>query len=102
MDLEYFCNQIKDELHGAKNYVQKAIEIKPMNAEWSKKFLQMSEAEKEHALNLYTMMNTYADKLQNNYRETPSYMKAQIESIRKDFDNCMEQYVLFYSAYQKL
>lgn len=102
MDLNYFCTQIDDELHGAKDYIERAIEIKPMSAEWSKNFVQMAEAEKEHALRLYTMLNDYFGKLQSGYRETPAVMSATVESTRKHFDEGMEKYAVLYSAYQKL
>lgn len=101
MDLMYFCNKIDDEVDGAKNYIQKAIEIKPTNPDWAKNFIQMAEAEKEHALKLYTMMNTYVDKLQNGYREMPAYLNTEAEVTRNSFNLGMEEYTEFYSAYQK-
>lgn len=102
MDLNYLSGQIDEELYGAKDYIKKAIEVKPMNSEWAKSFSQMAEAEKEHALKLYTMMNDYFEKLKSGYRETPAVMSALVESTRKCFNEDMEKYAVLYSAYQKI
>lgn len=102
MDLVYFCNQIDNEISGAKDYIKKAIEIKPMNPDWAKQFSSMSEAEKDHALKLYTMMNTYVAKLEAGYRETPKYIRKATECARDSFSKGVEELALFYSAYEKL
>lgn len=102
MDLIYFCNKIDDEISGAKDYIKKAIEIKPMNSDWAKQLSSMSESEKDHALKLYTMMNTYVAKLEANYRETPKYIRKATECTRNSFSEGMEELALLYSAYEKL
>lgn len=101
MDLIYLCGQIDDELHGAKDYIKRAIEIKPLNQEFAKNFAQMAEAEKEHALKIYSMLNTYAERLESGYREMPSEMRILIETTRKTFNEEMEKYIGLSSAYQK-
>lgn len=45
--LEYLKNQIVDEIEGAQNYMQKAIEYKTKS--WGQKFYHMSMMELEHA-----------------------------------------------------
>lgn len=84
MDAEYFKNQINEELCGAKDYIKKAIELKPMNITWSKMLVDMSAAELNHATNLYKMFNEYYDIMAKKYSEVPEY----IEEIRDEVIDC--------------
>ena len=84
MDAEYFKNQICDELCGAKDYIKKAIELKPMNATWSKTLMEMSAAELSHATNLYKMFIEYYDIMAKKYEEVPDYL----QDIRSDIIDC--------------
>lgn len=102
MDLKYFKSQICDEIDGANDYIEKAIEIKPMNPDWAKQFVQMSDMEKEHATTLYSMFNTYVEKLQAGYKETPEFITECADKVKKIYNNGMAIYATFYSAYQKI
>lgn len=53
--MEYLKNHILDEIDGAIEYMEKAIEFK--GTEWGSKFRKMSEMEAEHANCLTKMFN---------------------------------------------
>lgn len=55
---EYLKNQIHDEINGAINYLEKAIEYKNKSKEIASKFFRMSEMEIEHANCLTNMFNS--------------------------------------------
>lgn len=74
MDLDYFKSHIKEELEGAKDYIKRAIEIKPMDPNWAKMFVEMSTAELNHANYLYTMFIQYVDILDKSFPNTPDYI----------------------------
>ena len=48
-------DQISEELDGARNYIQYAIEKKTSSPAWAKSFVEMSVAELGHAANLFKM-----------------------------------------------
>lgn len=52
MDLLYFNRQIRDELQGARHYVQCAMEIKQSYPQRARVFIDMSLAELNHASSL--------------------------------------------------
>ena len=79
-DAEYFKAQIKDELCGSKDYIKRAIELKPMDVQWSKVFVEMSAAEMDHATNLYKLFMDYYKILSEKYSEMPTY----IDEIKSD------------------
>ena len=83
MDLKYFECQITDELEGAKDYIQRAIEIKPMSPKWGKLFYEMSSQEVAHAENLYLMFNEYCSKVTGSFEEVPKYIRNMRENITK-------------------
>lgn len=85
MDMEYFKNQICEELDGAKDYIKLAIELKPMAPAWSKVLVDMSAAELSHATNLNKMMQEYYSKLSETYSEMPDY-------IKKTYDYTIDMY----------
>lgn len=74
MDVKYFKEQIADELSGAKCYIKKAIELKPMAPTWSKMLVEMSSAELKHAEYLYKMFTEYYQKISSTYNEVPKYI----------------------------
>lgn len=81
MDVKYFKEQIADELYGARCYIKKAIELKPMAPAWSKMLVEMSTAELKHAEYLYKMFTEYYQKISAAYSEVPKYIddaKAEI------------------------
>lgn len=62
MSPRYFKEQICEELDGASQYLKKAIDCMKSHPEWSDKFIEMSEAEQNHATNLYKMfIEMYAE-----------------------------------------
>ncbi len=75
MDANYFKNQICDELDGAKCYIKKAIELKPMAPAWTKMLVEMSAAELKHAEYLYKMFGEYYQQMSNTYTEVPKYIQ---------------------------
>ena len=80
MDAEFFKEQICDELEGAECYAKNAIEIKGMNSDWGKMFLEMSAAELDHATKLWKMFDQYYKIISDNFKTIPDY----IEEIHKD------------------
>ena len=85
MDLKYFEHQIIDELQGAKDYIQRAIEIKPMSPRWGKLFYDMSMQEATHADNLYSMFNEYCSKVTGSFEEIPKYICETRENVVKTY-----------------
>lgn len=85
MDLEYFYDQIKDELCGAKQYIKYAIELKAMAPSWSKTLVQMSAAELEHASNLYNMAMEYVDRIGSVF---PTKIPKHITSMKEKITDC--------------
>lgn len=59
MDLNYFKEHIHEELTGAKEYIDSAIEAKINHPAWSRQFVVMADAEADHAGNLMRMLETY-------------------------------------------
>lgn len=74
MNMEYFKDQICEELDGAFEYAKKAIEIKAMVPNWGKMFIEMANAEIVHANNLFRMMNEYYAETQKAYTQMPDYI----------------------------
>ena len=74
MNMEYFKEQICEELDGAYDYAKKGIEIKAMVPAWGKMFIDMANAEMGHANNLFRMMNEYYAETQKAYNTMPDYI----------------------------
>ncbi len=55
MDILYYNNQIRDELDGACDYIQRAISCKDTNSDRASTFAKMSEMELDHASKLLDM-----------------------------------------------
>lgn len=55
MDILYYNNQIRDELDGACDYIQRAITCKDTNSDRASAFAKMSEMELDHASKLLDM-----------------------------------------------
>ena len=70
MDAHWFKDHIEEELDDACLYAKKAIEIKPMKAEWSKQLSTMATEEMEHAGYLYKMFNTYYTIMAETYKDS--------------------------------
>ena len=87
MDARYFKDQICDELTGAKCYIKKAIELKPMTPTWSKMLVEMSTAELKHAEYLYKMFGEYYQQMAKTYKTVPQYIqdiRAEITDVYTD------------------
>lgn len=59
MDLKYFKEQIHEELEGARDYIDKAVEAKVSNPAWCSTFAHMADAEADHAGKLMAMTKIY-------------------------------------------
>lgn len=81
MDIYYFKDQLMEEIEGAKLYIKNALEIKPMNQNWSKSFYDMSVEELKHATIIYKMAEEYYKIMSSTYQEVPKYISETYESI---------------------
>lgn len=81
MDIYYFKDQLMDELEGAKMYIKNALEIRPMNQQWSKTLLEMSVEELKHAMNIFKMAEEYYKLMKDSYTNVPKYIKETYDSI---------------------
>jgi len=94
---KYFKDQICDELHGACDYLKKAIDWYNTRPEWAKKFYEMAEMEEGHATNLYKMfMQMYSESQGND-----TYMTQMRDVIMdcfsgymKKFEDCKATYMI--------
>ena len=89
MDVQYLKEHICEEIDGAKDYIKRAIEIKPMNPVWSKTLVNMSSMELDHATNLRKMFDEYYNKLSSSYETMPDYMIEAKECVD---EVCTEEY----------
>lgn len=86
MNLDYFKDQICDELMGAKCYIKKALEVRAMSPQWAKSFVEMSDAEMNHASTLFRMFEEYHDKLHDSYGEKmPKYLSDLSDEIMERY-----------------
>jgi len=81
MKLEYFKCQIYEELEGAEAYAKMAIEQKAVRPDWSKKLLQMSSDELQHAESLYTFFKECYKTIFESLAEIPEYAVKVDDSI---------------------
>ena len=76
MDILYYNNQIRDELDGACDYIQRAIDCKGTNSNHASTFAKMSEMELEHASELLDMF-----KEDYNKEDTSDSIYPQIKQL---------------------
>lgn len=81
LDLEYFKCQIEDELEGAMQYAQYALETKSKHSDWSKMFVEMGNAEIQHADDLWKMFEEYYNSITEAYREVPQNFKDTYDCV---------------------
>lgn len=86
MNQVYLKEHLCEELEGAKDYIQRAIEIKAMDSSWGKMLYDMSVQELSHADNFFKMMQDYYKKVTSVYKKTPKYM-----------EDCMDEAVEMYT-----
>lgn len=58
MDVTYFKEHIHEELDGARDYIEKAIESKISHPAWVMQFVKMADMEADHAGTLMKMLET--------------------------------------------
>lgn len=99
MNVHYFKEHIADELEGSKEYVKRALEIKPMSPSWGKLFLEMSAAELEHAKNLYEMFQEYYKRIADTYDKVPKYIEEGKAEIEDMYAECSAKIKYMHSMY---
>lgn len=99
--LEYFKDQIKDELMGARNYIKLAMETKVSHPEWSKLFSEMSLMELDHAHNLYKMFTDETGPLMESYQDVPEYISEIVKDVISYYSKHYAEVMYMHDAYKK-
>lgn len=92
MTLNYLEEQIKDELNGAKNYIEKAIEVKPTNYMWSRCFARMADMEADHAGNLMRMFEDMIRSMKSSNEHEPVNATAATVKPEEMYKNLMKEF----------
>ena len=101
MNAEYFESHICEELDGAKEYIKKAIELKPMAPGWSKVLVDMSSAELSHSTSLFKMFGEHYKKLSDAYSEVPEYIVEINERITDKYTKMYAEIKIMHEMYSK-
>lgn len=101
MDAKYFKDQICDELNGAQCYIEKAIELKPMAPNWSKKLVEMSASELQHAGYLHDMFMEYYKKMSEAYKRIPKYVQDAYDDVIKMYDSSVSYVKELHTIYNQ-
>lgn len=88
---EHLCDELKD----AKEYIQRAIEIKAMDTSWAKMLYEMSVDELKHANYVFKMAEDYFKKVSSAYSTPPEYMEDCMDEI-------VEMYTEEYASVKKM
>lgn len=99
--LEYFKEQIKDEIVGAKKYIQLAMKTKASKPDWSNTFAEMSLAELDHASNLYKMFTDESGPLMESFTETPEYINEIVNDVIAYYSKHYAEVMYMHQAYTK-
>lgn len=99
--LEYFKDQIKDEIVGAKKYIQLAMKTKVSNPDWSSTFAEMSLAELGHASNLYKMFTDESGPLMESFTEVPDYINDIVSEVIGYYSKHYAEVMYMHQAYTK-
>ena len=91
MNQVYLKEHLEEELEGAKEYIQRAIEIKAMDPSWGKMLYEMSVQELMHATNFFKMSQDYYSKVSSVYKEPPKYMEECMSEVAEMYT---EEYAL--------
>ena len=86
MTISYFKDQIHEELEGAKEYIEKAIEAKVSNPTWSKTFASMADMEATHAANLMKMLECSIKEMKGKASEMTDQTAGDV------YKNCMKEF----------
>ena len=102
MDARYFKEQILDELEDAKCYVKNAVEIKAMDAEWGKMFLEMSASELDHAAKLWKMFEKYYKIMSDTYKNgVPEYIEEMHKEVAQEYPEKVAKVKYMHEMYNK-
>lgn len=101
MNVWYFDKQIPEELHGAKDYIKRAIEIRPMHSAWGKELVEMSANELEHATKLYKMYQEYYGKMAEAYATIPDYIVESYKNVSEEFEKCSAEVKYLHDMYKQ-
>lgn len=101
MNSEWFKEHICEELDGAEEYIRNAIDIKPMNVEWSKELVAMSAAELDHAARLWKMFDQYYKIFGGSYKSMPYYIKSDYDCIAEKYDKRVSEIKYMHEMYSK-
>lgn len=102
MDLQYFYDEICEELCGAKKYIVFAIELKAMTASWSKQLAEMSAEELKHATNLYNMAMEYYERASDPYStKVPEYLTDMKDKIVEMYTEKMTSVQILHKMYKE-
>ena len=101
MNVWYFDKQIPEELHGAKDYIKRAIEIRPMQSAWAKELVEMSANELQHATNLYKMYQEYYAKMAEEYKEMPDYIEESYKKISEEYVKCSAEIKYLHETFKQ-
>ena len=102
MSVDYFLEEIHDELCGAKAYIKKAIECKINHQEWSSMLVDMSAAELSHANNLMKMFNDFYKNMTEKSKEIPEYITKAHEEAANMYAEKYAKVKMLHEAYNKL
>lgn len=101
MDLDYFKDHICEELEGAKDYIMRAIEVKGMDATWSRTFYNMSLQESEHAKQLLKFFEDYVKIIDSNIATRPEYVNEAMEYVIDEFTSRMSEITILQNIYKE-
>lgn len=101
MNAEWFKDHICEELDGAEEYIKLAIEIKPMNVDWSKELVSMSAAELDHSQRLWKMFDQYYKIVAGAYKVVPDHIEEDYRYIVDKYDKRSECIKKMHEMYSK-
>lgn len=101
MNAEWFKDHICEELDGAEEYIRHAIEIKPMQADWSKDLVAMSAAELDHAGKLWKMFDQYYKIIGGVYKTIPDYIEDDYRCIADKYNKRVSEIKYMHEMYSK-
>lgn len=101
MTLEYFYDRICDELSGAEDYITFAMEVRAMDGNFSKQFVEMSAAELDHATRLYKMFEQYYQQAAKAFSTIPEHMTKMQKEIIDKYMTGYAKIKIMHEAYNK-
>lgn len=83
--IEWLSDQIEDEIHGAKCYAKKALELKDTYPEISDELWMMSNEEMKHMQTLHTMVTKIIGDYRKDHGDPPVEMQAVYDYLHEKF-----------------